>query len=163
MSPPAFAHRIAARVEDLDELGHVNNVHYLRWMLEAATAHWALYQSEAPPAAVAGIGWVVMRHELDYFVPAFAGDSVDVFTWVPSATPLTCDRFYEVIRVRDGALLARGGSNYCVVDLTTGRPRRMSEELRLAIGDPPMVKRQRIERSFPVRPTEVRRIFSDEA
>ena len=103
-----------------------------------------------------------MRHELDYFVPAFAGESVDVLTWVPTVTPITCDRFYEVVRVRDGALLARGMSSYCVVDLVTGKPRRMTDQLRQAIGGPPMVKRQRIERSFPPRPLEIRRIFPEE-
>jgi acyl-CoA thioester hydrolase len=160
--PPAFAHRIVARDEDIDELGHVNNVNYLRWMLEAAAGHWELYKSEASDEAVGGIAWVVIRHELDYFAPAFVGEAVDVFTWVPSTTPLTCDRFSEVVRVRDGALLARGTSIYCVVDAATGRPRRLGDDLRRAIGDPPNVRRKRIERSFPPRPEVVRRIFQDE-
>ena len=160
--PPAFAHRIMAREEDIDELGHVNNLNYLRWMLEAATGHWELYKAEASPESVEGVAWVVMRHELDYFAPAFVGEAVDVFTWVPTATPLTCDRYYEVVRVRDGALLARGTSSYCVVDAATGKPRRLGEQLRRAIGNPPVVRRQRIERSFPPRPEVVRRIFQDE-
>ncbi len=160
--PPAFAHRIMAREEDIDELGHVNNVNYLRWMLEAATAHWALYKSEAGAESTEGVAWVVMRHELDYFAPAFVGEAVDVFTWVPTATPLTCDRYYEVIRVRDGALLARGASSYCVVDAATGKPRRLGEALRRAIGNPPVVRRLRTERSFPHRPEAVRRVFQDE-
>jgi acyl-CoA thioester hydrolase len=160
--PAAFAHRIMAREEDIDELGHVNNVNYLRWMLEAATAHWTLLQAESDAESVDGVAWVVMRHELDYFAPAFVGEAVDVFTWVPTATPLTSDRFYEVVRVCDGALLARGASSYCVVDAATGKPRRLSEALRRAIGNPPVVRRQRIERSFPRRPDAVRRVFQDE-
>ncbi len=160
--PPAFSHRIMAREEDIDELGHVNNVNYLRWMLEAATLHWELYKSEASPEAIDGVAWVVMRHELDYFAPAFVGEAVDVFTWVPTATPLTCDRFYEVVRVRDGALLARGASSYCVVDIATGKPRRLGEDLRRVIGNPPVVRRNRVERTFPVRPDVVRRVFQDE-
>lgn len=151
-----------AREEDIDELGHVNNVNYLRWMLEAATGHWELYKSEASPDAVNGVAWVVMRHEIDYFAPAFVGEAVDVFTWVPTVTPLTSDRYYEVIRVRDGALLARGVSSYCVVDVVTGKPRRLGEELRRAIGNPPVVRRQRPERSFPPRPDTIRRVFQDE-
>lgn len=162
-TPPAFAHRIIARAAEIDELGHVNNVNYLRWMLEAATSHWSLCCREAPQEAIAGVAWVVMRHELDYFVPAYEGESVDVFTWVPAVTPLTCERFTEIVRIRDGALIARGLSTYCVIDPTTGKPRRLGEALRLAIGGPPMEKRRRTERDFPTRPLVVRRVFADEA
>ncbi|MFN0181819.1 MAG: acyl-CoA thioesterase [Gemmatimonadales bacterium] len=162
MAPPAFAHRILTRDEDIDDLGHVNNVNYLRWMLEAAGQHWLLYRADDAARVGDGIGWVVIRHELDYFLPAFVGDTIDVITWVPTVTALTCDRYYEVIRVRDGALLARGVSAYCVVDRASGKPRRLSEPLRQLIGGPEVVARVRQERSFPPRPSEVRRVFIPE-
>lgn len=162
MTPPAFAHRILAREEDIDDLGHVNNVNYLRWMLEAATQHWALYRSEDRAGVGEEVGWVVLRHEIDYFVPAFVGETVDVITWVPTVTPLTCDRYYEVTRVRDGALLARGASSYCVVDRTTGKPRRLGDALRHLIGNPTVVQRERVDRQFPARPAEIRRVFPPE-
>lgn len=155
--PPAFAIEVTVLERDIDDLGHANNVHYLRWMLEAATAHWDWYRAAASATAVAGIGWVVLRHELDYFASAFAHDRLEVVTWVPTCTPLTCDRYSEITRVADGALLARGASSYCVVDIATGRPRRMGEALREALGSPPMVKRIRVERSFPARPDAVQR------
>lgn len=157
MTPPAFAHRIVTREEDIDDLGHVNNVNYLRWMLEAATEHWNWYRANDRTGVGAEVGWVVMRHELDYFLPAFLGDVLEVITWVPTVTALTSDRYYEVVRPRDGALLARGTSSYCVVDRSTGKPRRMGEPLRQLIGSPEIVPRTRVERDFPIRPTEVRR------
>jgi len=157
VSPPAFARRVRVRPEDIDDLGHANNVHFLRWILEAATGHWDLYRAEAPASAIAGIGWVVIRHVVDYLAPAFAGDELDVFTWVPTCTATTCDRYAEVVRVADGGVLARSVSTYCVVDQATGRPRRLSEELRLAIGGPEPVKRQKVERLSASRPTETRR------
>ena len=53
--------------EDIDEQNHVNNTVYLRWVQEVATAHWeAIASSEAQE----GIGWVVLRHEIDYKTPA---------------------------------------------------------------------------------------------
>lgn len=155
MSVAGFRIGVTVSPADIDELGHANNVNYLRWMLEAATSHWSLTRERVDPEAVAGIGWVVMRHELDYFLPAFAGESLEVLTWVPTCTPLTCDRYYEITRPADQALLARGTSSYCVVDLATGKPRRLTETLRLAIGSPDMVKRLRTERSFPTRPSKV--------
>ncbi|MBL8988158.1 MAG: acyl-CoA thioesterase, partial [Gemmatimonadetes bacterium] len=33
MTPPAFGIEVVVRPEDIDDLGHANNVHYLRWML----------------------------------------------------------------------------------------------------------------------------------
>jgi acyl-CoA thioester hydrolase len=99
---------------------------------------------------------VVLHHELDYFAPARAGDVLDVVTWVPSCTPLTCHRFSEIVKQEGGALLARGASSYCMVDAATGKPRRLSEALRRALGSPELVKRVRVERAFPARPGAVR-------
>ena len=155
MSGAAFQIMVRVQASDIDDLGHVNNVNYLRWMLEAAEGHWALYRRHTPPAVVDAIAWVVMRHELDYFLPTFVGEDLEVYTWVPTCTALTCDRYYEVVRASDGALVARGTSSYCVVDREGGKPKRMSEELRRAIGSPTLQKRQRTERWFPERPIEI--------
>ena len=35
-----FEKRITARPEDIDELGHVNNAVWVRWMERLAVAHW---------------------------------------------------------------------------------------------------------------------------
>lgn len=157
MTPPAFGIEVVVRPEDIDDLGHANNVHYLRWMLEAAEGHWALYRATARPEVVAGVGWVVMRHELDYFAPAFVGETLEVRTWVPTCTATTCDRYYQIVRQSDGLLLARGASSYCVIDAQTGRPRRLSDDLRAVIGSPELVKRARGDRPFPTPPTETLR------
>ncbi len=49
--------------EDIDEQNHVNNTVYLRWVQEVAAAHW---QTIASSKAQESIGWVVLRHEIDY-------------------------------------------------------------------------------------------------
>ena len=69
------AHEITVEVapEDIDELGHVNNIVYLRWIQDVATAHW---RAAAPPDAVDAIAWVVRRHEIDYRHPALPGDRI---------------------------------------------------------------------------------------
>ena len=74
------------RPADVDELGHVNNTVYLRWVQEVATAHWQAVASAESQAAVV---WVVMRHEIDYKAPALPGDEVLLRTWVGKATRLT--------------------------------------------------------------------------
>jgi acyl-CoA thioester hydrolase len=150
-----FRQRRVVRADEADALGHANNVVYLRWVLEAAEAHWARLRERAAPEAVAGTAWVVLRHELDYLAPAFPGDALQVTTWVPSCTSTTSERLAVVARAADGAVLARARSVYAVVDLATGRPRRLTEGLRQAIGGPPMTRRDREARAFPPPPAEV--------
>lgn len=84
--------------EDIDEQNHVNNTVYLRWVQEVATAHW---QALASSDAQERVGWVVLRHEIDYKIPACVGDEVVLRTWVGKATRITFERFTEIRRSRD--------------------------------------------------------------
>ena len=84
-------HELKLRVgeEDIDGLGHVNNVVYLSWIQDVATDHWL---SVASPEQTAEIVWVVVRHEIDYERPAHLGDEIIARTWVGEATATTWDR-----------------------------------------------------------------------
>ena len=132
MSPPSphpAAFELTREVvpDDIDDLGHVSNVVYLRWIQDVATAHW---QALAPPASRAELVWVVVRHEIDYKAPAVMGDAIRLRTWVGAATGLLFERHTEVLRSGDGCLLARGRTLWCPIDPRTHRPRRVSPELR---------------------------------
>src|SRR5712671_6746068 len=63
MSFTPFEISVPVMPGDIDEQNHVNNTVYLRWVQEVATAHW---QAIASSEAQGGIGWVVLRHEIDY-------------------------------------------------------------------------------------------------
>lgn len=117
---------ILVQSADIDGLGHANNVVYLRWMQEAATAHW---ESAAPPELRAAVSWVVTRHEIDYKAPAFPGDRLVARTWVGEARGATWERFIEIRRTTDDKLLARGRSVYAALDRAGGRPRRVDAAL----------------------------------
>jgi acyl-CoA thioester hydrolase len=125
----AAAHELKFKVrpEEIDGLGHVNNVVYLAWIQDAATDHWT---SVASPEQVAQTVWVVVRHEIDYERPAHAGDDIVVRTWVGEATSTTWDRHTEIYRKRDDQLLARAKSVYCPLNARSMRPRRLNEALR---------------------------------
>src|SRR5439155_1120943 len=64
---------------DIDDLGHVNNVVYLRWVQDVAAAHW---EATIAPEERVDVAWVVLRHEIDYQHPAVLGDQVVARTWV---------------------------------------------------------------------------------
>jgi acyl-CoA thioester hydrolase len=127
MSSARFEMIIPVLPGDIDEQNHVNNTVYLRWVQDVATAHW---RAVASPKAQQTIGWVVLRHEIDYKGPATLGDEVVLRTWVGKATRLTFERFTEVRRNRDGQLLSEARTLWCPIDTQSGRPVRVSEEVR---------------------------------
>ena len=112
---------------DIDVLGHVNNVVYVRWVQDAAVAHWTALATTAEQAEVL---WVVVRHEIDYRHPALRDDAITARTWVGAATRHTFERHTEIVRARDGRLLARALTLWCPISPQTGRPFQVSAGLR---------------------------------
>jgi acyl-CoA thioester hydrolase len=112
---------------DIDEQNHVNNTVYLRWVQDVATAHWHAFASSEAQQAV---GWVVLRHEIDYKTPACLGDDILLRTWVGQATRLTFERFTEIRRKIDNELLSQARTLWCPINAETGRPVRVSAEVR---------------------------------
>ena len=112
---------------DVDELGHVNNTVYLQWVQEVATAHWQAVASLDSQAAVV---WVVVRHEIDYKAPAMPGDEVRLRTWVGEATRVTFERFTQILHAERQQLLAQARTLWCPISTKTGKPHRVSDELR---------------------------------
>jgi len=127
MSSAPFEMTVSVMPEDIDEQNHVNNTVYLRWVQEVATAHW---RAVASAQAQEGIGWVVLRHEIDYKSPACPGDDVVLRTWVGKGTRLTFERFTEIRRSSGGQLLSKARTLWCPISAQTGRPVRVPAEVR---------------------------------
>jgi acyl-CoA thioester hydrolase len=132
--PRVFEHAIRVVPEDIDQMGHVNNVVYLRYAQDAAVAHW---RAAAPPEHRDALMWVVRRHEIDYLKPALADDHLLARTWVGQASGATFERFVEIARPADAGVLARVRTVWVALDATTRRPRRIPEALRACFGDDP--------------------------
>jgi acyl-CoA thioester hydrolase len=127
MSSAPFEMSVSVLADDIDEQNHVNNTVYLRWVQEVATAHWRAIGS---PEAQETIGWVVLRHEIDYKTSATLGDQIVLRTWVGKATRLTFERFTEIRRNSDGQLLSKARTLWCPINTKTGRPMRVPERVR---------------------------------
>jgi acyl-CoA thioester hydrolase len=127
MSSARFEMTLLVSPEDIDEQSHVNNTVYLRWVQEVATAHWKAIASHE---AQQSIGWVVLRHEIDYKAPACLRDNIVLRTWVGKATRLTFERFTEILRSNDGQLLSKARTLWCPINAQTGRPMRVPLEVR---------------------------------
>ena len=126
-----FDHPVTVGPRDIDTNDHANNVVYLRWVQDAAVAHWF---AAVEPELASSIAWAVVRHEIDYKRPAFLGDALVARTWVGEVTAATFERFSEILRPLDGQALARVRTLWCVFDPASGRPRRIDPRVRAAFG-----------------------------
>ncbi len=116
-----FEQSFTARTADIDELGHVNNAVWVRWVQDLATAHWG---AAATPTQIAAYIWVVVRHEIDYLGNLKEGESVTGRTWVAKeAVGAKFDRYAEFSK--DGRTIVRAQTTWAILDRTSARPIRV--------------------------------------
>ncbi len=118
---------ITATDADIDELDHVSNLVYLRWVLEAATAHSVARGWGHPEYRALGSVFIVRRHELDYLAPVLRGEQVIAETWVSSWRGASCVRATEI--KRGDQLVLRAATTWAFISLASGRPVRIPEPL----------------------------------
>ena len=120
-----YSQTFTARASDIDELGHVNNAVWVRWVQDLATAHWAVAASTEQTAAYV---WVVVRHEVDYMGNLAEGESVDARTWVASeAVGAKFDRFAEFSK--NGRVIVRARTTWAILSRESLRPLRVPKEV----------------------------------
>ncbi|MCR5869845.1 MULTISPECIES: thioesterase family protein [unclassified Sphingomonas] len=121
-----FTKSITAQPDDIDELGHVNNAVWVRWIQDVAVSHWA---AVAPPEHRDAYVWVVTRHEIDYRGNVNAGETVVGETWVPD--PPKGARFDRHMRFTgtDGRVKVEAVSTWAMLDRATGRLVRVRPEI----------------------------------
>jgi len=128
----AYTHRFGVLPGDIDELGHANNVVWVRWVNEAAIAHAAAVGMGAEPLGRLSVLWVVRRHDIEYLLPALLGEQLEALTWAHSLRGATSLR--RTLFKRDGHTCARAETTWALLDAATGRPRRIPPELLTAYG-----------------------------
>lgn len=126
MAAPKYTLSLRVPDADIDRQGHVNNVAFVRYVQDAAVAHWT---SAAPAEVQAAVTWVVRRHEIEYLRPAFAGEELVLRTWVGEPSGATWERFTEVLRAGEEKPLVTARTVWVLLDATTGRPRRVDPAL----------------------------------
>ena len=121
-----FIHSFTAAPSDIDELGHVNNAVWVRWIQDMATSHW---QAVATPEHIAAYYWVVTRHEIDYRGNIAAGESVTACTWIerePKGAQF--DRRVDFVDT-NGKVIVRANTTWAMIDKATGRLVRVRPEV----------------------------------
>jgi acyl-CoA thioester hydrolase len=121
-----FTRPFTATAADIDELGHVNNAVWVRWIQDMATAHWA---AVADPAHVASYIWVVTRHEIDYRGNVALDESVTAKTWIEKQPRgATFDRRVEFVNAA-GKTIVSANTTWAMIDRASGRLCRVPAEV----------------------------------
>jgi acyl-CoA thioester hydrolase len=151
---------IHLRWGDLDAYNHVNNVELMRLLEEARVrvfwrdaseggdidAGMALIEAEAGSDTIT----LIARHEVEYVQPIpYQRQPLDVQVWIANLGGASLEVGYEVYGPagEDQPLYARASSTIVLVDAETSRPRRITDEERIAwtryLEDPvPFTKRR---------------------
>jgi acyl-CoA thioester hydrolase len=122
----AYPHTVSS--EDIDDLGHAGNYHYVRWMQHAAVAHSTANGWPPERYDALGAGWVVRSHKITYLKPAFEGDRVVIRTWVENMKPATSLRRYEIM-LADGSVLARAETDWAFINYAKQKAVRIPTEV----------------------------------
>ena len=121
-----FEKKITVQRDDLDELDHVNNVRYLQWVQDIAKAHW---QQNVNKEILDKFFWVVISHYIEYKGAALLNDEILLKTYVTRSEGVTSTRIVEMYRASDDKLLVKASTNWCLMDMQSKRPTRITPEI----------------------------------
>ncbi len=121
-----FIRSYRAASEHIDELGHVNNTVWVRWIQDLATAHW---DEAANAEDRAQFFWVVTRHEIDYRGNVLEGEAVTGETWI-EGNPRGATSIRRVdFRNAAGKIIVSAATTWAMLDRATQRLVRVRPEV----------------------------------
>ncbi|MEN8183222.1 MAG: thioesterase family protein [Myxococcota bacterium] len=135
-----FRRRRRVVERDLDDLDHVNNVVWLRFVMELAGAHSEAVGLDLETLRGLGGVWVVQRHELDYHRPAGLGEEILEETWIARMGGARSVRHARLSSLCEGTAFLSVRTSWAFVDPVTGRPRRLPRtvlERFVSLEEPP--------------------------
>jgi acyl-CoA thioester hydrolase len=121
-----FDLRITVQPEHIDVLGHVNNVMYIQWMQDVAAAHIETLGLGLAEYLELKHAMVAVEHHVQYRKAALEGEEVILRTWLDDINALYSFRQYVFYRPKDQSILFVGNTKWACIEITTGRPKRMS-------------------------------------
>lgn len=122
--PEKYTQHLIVTEDDLDQLNHVNNVVYLKWVQQVAESHWRVRASEILQSTLI---WVVLSHFIEYKKPAKLGDELRLETYVTETHGVRSTRHVEIYR--EDTLLAQARTEWCLVHKATLKPTRVTDEI----------------------------------
>ena len=121
-----FDLRITVQPEHIDVLGHVNNVMYIQWMQDVAAAHIERLGLGLAQYLELKHAMVAVEHHVQYRKAALEGEEIILRTWLDDINALYSFRQYAFYCPKDQSILFVGNTKWACIEITTGRPKRMS-------------------------------------
>ncbi|WP_180048708.1 MULTISPECIES: thioesterase family protein [unclassified Acinetobacter] len=121
-----FDLKITVQAEHIDTLNHVNNVVYVSWMQDVATAHIEALGLGLKEYIELKHAMVAVEHHVQYRKAALEGEEIILRTWLNDINALYSFRQYVFYRPKDKAILFTGNTQWACIEIATGRPKRMS-------------------------------------
>ncbi|MCL6235005.1 acyl-CoA thioesterase [Acinetobacter sp. ANC 5579] len=121
-----FDLKITVQAEHIDALNHVNNVVYVSWMQDVATAHIEALGLGLKEYIELKHAMVAVEHHVQYRKAALEGEEIILRTWLNDINALYSFRQYVFYRPKDKAILFTGNTQWACIEIATGRPKRMS-------------------------------------
>ncbi len=112
---------------NIDGLGHVNNLVWVRFVVQLATAHSAHLGFDEDAYRELGAWWVIHHQDLTYHAPAFEGETIVEETWISAMRGARCVRESRLRRGDNALLSAR--TTWVWTEASSGRPRRIPKAL----------------------------------
>jgi len=130
-SLPAGAYKMRRIVswQDIDAQQHVNNAIYMDYTSECGFQVCAAFHWPWQRMAEQGFAIFLRQVRLQYLQPAVLGDELEITTWVSDVRRVTSGRHYTIHRTADGSLLAQAYTLGVWVDLRTGQPLRIPQQM----------------------------------
>ncbi len=145
-----FSREVEAVFGDLDAMGHVNNVVYLKWIETARIAYWIHLTGQKThpgmpdkgggshppgPGVMSGalIDMILARTEIDYRSPVNYGETLDVFVRTALIKRSSIVFEYAVRARSDERVVAEARTVVVCYDYDLARSRPVSMEMKAAI------------------------------
>jgi len=122
-----YSYTFIVNKDDIDFNGHVHNVTYLSWMIDAATKHSGSVGFGYKECLKLGGTWVAKSHTIEYKKPSFENDELHMETWVEEIGKIMSVRRYVLTRPKNKVLICEGKTEWVFVDSKKMRPMKIPE------------------------------------
>ena len=117
-----------------NEVNHINNIEFLRWIDKASHLHCDASSWTREKLLQQGIMWFVARHEIDYRAEATADDQLLLTTWVDDIRRVKSWRTSQIHSLEETPkLICQCKTLWVLVDLKTRRPTAIPTEMAHAL------------------------------
>jgi len=125
-----FETELKVRPDDIDMFNHVHNSKYFDYVLAARYEQMEkFYNMPMEEFLKSGFGWVVRTAYVDFKRPLILGDVVKVRTGILTMNDKGCRVQFEIKNARTGKIASDGWFDYVMIDTSTGKGARVTEEM----------------------------------